>query len=174
MIEEFLYNQFYDLVSISNNKVLDVNTDIIGNKFNKYCIDKSKLFDKYLIKLRNNLNSDKKLLKDMHILKNSQIRDYYLKLMFNKLDFNDIIDNMLYVLFKIATYNNITLTDDDNESYTPCGRLLNGLAFGKYLSNLYIRAEYGDYIKKGYDKTTYSKFKISYMDKSCNHNLEED
>lgn len=180
LIENFLLYQFKIFISNKDIKVLDINIKNFNSKFNQYCIIKSKELEVYLLKLKNKLNSDKKLFADINTLKINKIRDYYCKLIINNVDFNDIVNNMLYVLFKIITYNDMIIKEDDEDDdiIIPTGITTNAIKVGKYLSNLYIRFLYKEYLKEmekaKEPSITYYNFKDSFLKKSKNVILVDD
>jgi hypothetical protein len=173
-IERFLYVQFDEFLTNKESfLVSDIDTKIFTGKFNHYCMDKVNELSVYIRKRRNALNSSKKLVKEMGELSVNQINNYLLKNILNKVEIKDIINIMLYILFRVATYNNLVNENDMDNIDTgkvKTAVLYNTLDTGKRVVNIYIRTLYKEHLNSN-DHISYIEFKENLLSEGLNNKL---
>lgn len=145
-IENYLLNQYKDL-AMRKGKVYisDIDFSLFNKEFKEYCFSKLDEFNHFLDLLRESLNSDKKLNKGIEsLVKNVDIHNYYIKVVMNNLNNEEIISYLFYVLFLVVTYNDMVLNNDDvkeNEK-TKIGVTDVSMNLGKFITNAYISKLY--------------------------------
>jgi len=160
-IEVYLFNQYKDL-AMKQGKTFssDVDIGLLNKEFKEYCFSKVDDFNYYIDGLRNSLNSNKKINKNIDSLNKSvDIHDFYSKKLLNTLNNEEIINFMFYTIFLIITFNDMILEGDnlkDNEK-TKIGHTTICMRLGKYLSNAYLSKLYKEF--KNDDNTTKQDFK---------------
>lgn len=160
-IEVYLFNQYKDLAMKQGRTFSsDVDIGLLSKEFKEYCFSKVDEFNYYIDGLRNSLNSNEKLNKNIDSLNKSvDIHDFYSKKLLNTLNNEEIINFMFYTIFLIVTFNDMILEGDnlkDNEK-TKIGHTTICMRLGKYLSNAYISKLYKEF--KSDNNTTKQDFK---------------
>ena len=171
-IERLIFEQFNVYTSNKESPlVLGVEFSKFSGKFNEHCLNKVEEINIYLDKLKNNLNSNKKIDKDLEWLKGNLIYDYYLKEIINTAHFKDITSVMLFILFTVITFNDIIDPDgeDFEDDQVKTSLLSNSLKLGRFIVNVFIKKIYNDYTKnKNNPEITYKNFKESFLKESRN------
>lgn len=152
---------------------MGVDTDKFSSGFNKYCFNKIEEIKVYLGKHKDTLNSNNKIVKEPNSLTKNQIHDYYFKEIINIMDVNDIVNIMLYTLFRIVTHNDIIIIDDMGDEDLQTSLLQNGIKIGKYISNIYIRFFYKEYLNNN-DNISFSMFKKGFISQDRYNILVDD
>jgi hypothetical protein len=192
LIEKFLMDQFEKLViEVSNNSkdmvnVLGVDIHLFNGKFKEYCIDKQGEIKSYINNLRDKLNDDRKLDKDVNEIKTKiDIYNFYFKLIMNEVNNSEIQSCLFYSLFKVVSFNGMIQTDDINKSnIRPDGvSVLNiSLYIGKNLTNKYYKKTYEKYLNtnsisnvniegSNQENISLREFKISYLKKDNKNSI---
>ena len=197
LIEKFLIDQFeilVDIKEVSNYSkdtvnVLGVDINRFTGKFKEYCVDKQVEIESFIKNLREKLNNDRNLDKDVNKIKTkNNMFNFYFKLILNEIDNSKIKSCMFYSLFKVVSFNGMIPTDNNVKSdisYDSTSVLNISLYMGKYLTNKYYKKLHEKYLNtisfskvNGEDskqeKISLKEFKISYLLKDKNSIINED
>jgi len=191
LIEKFLIDQFEKLVDeVSNNSkdmvsALGVDINLFNGKFKEYCMDKKGEIKSYIKNLRDKLNDDRILDKDVNEIKTKiDIYNFYFKLIMNEVNNSEIQSCLFYSLFKVVSFNGMIQTDDIKSNIRPDGiSVLNiSLYIGKYLTNKYYKKIYEKYLNtisisnvniegSNQENISLREFKISYLKKDNKNSI---
>ena len=196
LIEKFLVDQFEKLLNENyidgkqkNLNVLGVDISRFNGTFKKYCLDKSYDIKKSLNNLRNMLNEDNNLKKDLKDIKTKfNIFNYYFKLIINNISDEKFMSCLFYSVFKVVSFNGMVPVNSKNTSNIRSDVIsaLNlNIYMGKYITNVYFKKIYDKYLEtnsiinnneKEYEQEINSlrDFKLSYLEKEKNSVLKDD
>lgn len=180
-IEKLLFSQRNFFGNKKEVNIFGVDTSKYTKDFNIYCLDKENKLIIYLKRLLENLNSNKRIDKDVNLLiRNKDINNYYMRAILNEVDHNEIINFLFYTFFTIITYNDVIDTSKDNKEENFFDKKLsllnNNLKFGKHICNSYIRNKYYKYkeVNKDLNRDSFSEYKKDFLSLDKNNVLNSD